>query len=121
MNSAPFLAGGGMITDDGMTSVLPRLYVRDLPGGGYVAIDLVSDADPIAGAPCRARIAVERRAGPERRSGHHPPIIAEAEGESRSEVFGDLYRIACDNVAVARGLLHWRRQRLSSPVEAVTA
>ena len=107
--------------DEGTNAALPRLYVRDLPGGGYVAIDLVSDSAPHQGTPCRARVAVERRSGPDRRAGHKPPIIAEAEGETRSEVFGDLYRIACDNVAVARGLLHWRRQRASLPVAAVTA
>lgn len=110
-----------MMMEDGSSSALPRLYVRDLPGGGYVAIDLLADAEPVTGARCRARVAVERRSGSDRREGHHPPIIAEAHGDSRSEVFGDLYRIACDNVAVARGLLHWRRQRASAPVAAATA
>jgi len=110
-----------MMEEEGSQPALPRLYVRDLPGGGFVAIDLLADAEPLTGTPCRARVAVERRSGNDRRVGHPPPIIAEAHGESRSEVFGDLYRIACDNVAVARGLLHWRRQRASAPVAAATA
>lgn len=108
-----------MIADEEATTTLPRLYVRDLPGGGYVAIDLLADTEPARGGRCRARVAVERRSGAERRSGHRPPVIAEAEGETRSEVFGDLYRIACDNVAVARGLLHWRRERTSAPTAAM--
>jgi hypothetical protein len=86
-----------------------RLYVRDLPGGGYVAIDLVTDALPEQGMPCCARVAVERRTTHDRRAGHEPPVIAEAQGESRSQVFGELYRVACDNVAVARGLLRWNK------------
>ncbi len=36
-------------------------------------------------------------------------MIAEANGETRSQVFGELYRVACDNVAVARGLLRWNK------------
>lgn len=104
------------MTAEETTTETPRLYVRDLPGGGYVAIDLLADSAP--GTPARARIAVERRAMRERRQGHAPPVIAEAQGDTRSEVFGDLYRIACDNVAVARGLLHWRRQRAASGPEA---
>lgn len=97
------------MTADQIDTDTPRLYVRDLPGGGFVAIDLLADSAP--GSPAKARIAVERRTNPDRRQGHTPPVIAEAQGETRNEVFGDLYRIACDNVAVARGLLHWRRQR----------
>lgn len=103
-----------MMAEQELSTALPRLYVRDLPGGGYVAIDLLGDSEPDRGVPCRARISVERRATSERRSGHAPPVIAEAEGDSRSQVFGDLYRIACDNVAVARGLLHWRRRRATA-------
>ena len=107
------------MADDGGMAPMQRLYVRDLPGGGFVAIDLIADGVPGEAQSCRARISVERRASEERRSGHAAPIIAEASGETRSDVFGELYRVACDNVAVARGLLQWRRQRVSEPVEAL--
>jgi hypothetical protein len=119
---------------------LSQLYHRELPGGGYVAIEMVSDgpADMAhleriaverrgeegrrfghqppsfavpAGRPFRARVRVERRAEPGRRDGHEPPVIAEAQGDTSHTVFGELYRIASDNAAVARGLLRWKMAR----------
>lgn len=113
-----------------------RLYHRELPGGGYVTIELVRDGtDEIAlveqtlerrtdalrreghvapavavadGRPCRGRVSVERRALADRRSGHEVPVIAEVERDDVGAVFNELYKIASDNVAVARGLLHWK-------------
>lgn len=83
------------------------LYSRELPGGGMVMIE----AQPDETAACRARIAVERRADPKRREGHAPPVIAEAEAPSQVVAFRELYAIAVDNVAVARGLIRWQAQR----------
>ncbi len=113
-----------------------RLYHRELPGGGYVTIELVRDsADEIAlvehtlerrtdaqrrdghvapavvvpeGRPCRGRVSVERRALADRRDGQEVPVIAEVERDDVGAVFNELYQIASDNVAVARGLLHWK-------------
>jgi hypothetical protein len=126
---------------DRMMADLSQLYHRELPGGGYVAIEMIVDADSIekaeveriaverrgderrrfgheppsftlpAGRPFRARVCVERRAELERRDGHAPPVIAEAQGDTSSTVFGELYRIASDNAAVARGLLRWKARR----------
>ena len=81
-----------------------RLFHRDLPGGGYVAIELVAAAnsDPVA------RVVVERRGARDRRPGHRPPVILE-EAWKPERGFGDLYRIACDNVAIARALMRLRR------------
>lgn len=115
-----------------------RLYQRELPGGGYVTIELVRDmADDtdlveqtlerrvdaqrraghmppsieiFDGRPCRGRVAVERRAG-DRREGHEVPVIAEVERDDVGSVFNELYQIASDNVAVARGLLSWQASR----------
>jgi hypothetical protein len=78
------------------------VYRRDLPGGGYVLIEVESGAT----ASARSRIWVERRGETVRRSGHIPPIIAEADGDERSPEFGELYRIASDNAAIARALMH---------------
>jgi hypothetical protein len=86
------------------------LYTRELPGGGYVAIEAL----PTDGMHYRARISVERRSDPSRRVGHVPPVIAEVEGPSRSSVFSQLYEIASDNVAVARGILRWQSDRRQS-------
>ncbi len=83
------------------------LYTRELPGGGYVAIEAVGEETDLF----RARVSVERRTDPERRAGHVPPVIAEASGASRTTVFNELYQIAADNVAVASGILRWQARR----------
>ncbi|HEY9515487.1 MAG TPA: hypothetical protein VIQ74_07385 [Gemmatimonadaceae bacterium] len=62
-------------------------------------------------ATCRARISVERRSDPHRREGHVPPVIVEGEALTRSLVFDQLYEIANDNVAVARGLIQWQSKQ----------
>lgn len=82
-----------------------RLFHRDLPGGGYVAIELAS-ANPASDR--LVRVIVERRGDRSRRTGHQPPVILEETWKAERGI-GDLYRIACDNVAIARGLLRLRR------------
>ena len=84
------------------------LYTRELPGGGYVAIEAVPGASEGA---YRARVKVERRSEPARRTGHVPPVVVEMGGQSQSEVFGALHRIASDNVAVASAILRWQSRR----------
>ena len=85
------------------------LFHRDLPGGGFVAIQL---EQPDSGASV-ARVVVERRGDRARRSGHNPPVIVERPwGDSAtasSDDFGELYRLANDNVSIARGLMTLRR------------
>lgn len=81
-----------------------RLFHRDLPGGGYVAIELAG-ASPTART---ARVIVERRGSRDRRVGHKPPVIHEEPWVPERGI-GELYRMACDNVAIARGLLTLRR------------
>jgi hypothetical protein len=76
------------------------VYHRELPGGGYVKIDVHRDDTQV-----RTLVSVERRAKHERRPGHRPVVIAEAAGDHRSPAFGDLYRMATDNAAIARALL----------------
>ena len=76
------------------------VYQRDLPGGGYVKIDVLREQE----MP-RTCVFVERRAKHERRPGHSPVIIAQADGDESSAAFGDLYRMATDNAAIARKML----------------
>ena len=76
------------------------VYRRELPGGGYVAINVEREREL-----ARTRVCVERRAREARREGHVPVVIAEADGDDRSPAFGDLYRLAADNAAIARALL----------------
>jgi hypothetical protein len=85
------------------------LFTRELPGGGYVAIE----AERSENATYRARLSVERRSDPTRRNGHYPPVIAESMGATAARVFDELYRIAADNVEIAKGLLRWQSQRLA--------
>ncbi len=81
------------------------VYQRELPGGGYVQLEEESLQDT---ETHRAHVTVERRTDPTRRDGHEPPVIARAEGRSPQSVFGELFRIAQDNVAIAKALLRLR-------------
>ena len=81
------------------------VYQRELPGGGYVHVEEESLQDT---ETHRAHGTVERRTDPTRRDGHEPPVIARAEGRSPQSVFGELFRIAQDNVAIAKALLRLR-------------
>jgi len=86
------------------------LYSRDLPGGGRVTIE-VHPAGVASASRCRARVVVERRRDPQRREGHAPPVIVEAEAPTRARVYEELIVVASDNVAVARGLIQWQSRR----------
>lgn len=83
------------------------LFTRDLPGGGFVAIESLPGDEGVH----RARVSVERRTDPDRRMGHLPPVIATREGASQTAVFDELYRIAVDNVEIARGIMRWQAAR----------
>lgn len=86
------------------------LYTRDLPGGGFVAID----ATPVelAGVPChRARLWVERRADVTRRTGHAPPVIAQSTGDDPEAAAAELRAIAADNVRLALAMRRWAQAR----------
>lgn len=102
------------MADEQHPDVLPTdvLYVRELPGGGFVTIEgqPVPDGNPFHGA-----LTVERRSDPERRSGHVPPIVLEAEGATPDEVLDRLVEVANNNVAVATALLRWQAGRAPGP------
>ena len=85
-------------------SRIGRLYERELPGGGFVAIDVSVETRGDDAVP-HTRVFVERRSEAVRRSGHAPPVIAEADADDSTTEFSDLLRIARDNVAIARALL----------------
>ena len=89
-----------MMTEQSFREEGALVYQRELPGGGYVAIDVRRDRE----IP-RTCVSVERRAKHERRPGHKPVVIAQATGDERSPAFADLYRMACDNAAIARAML----------------
>ena len=86
-----------MIEPSAFDGISGLVYRRELPGGGYVAINVDGER-----GLARSRVSVERRAREARREGNSPVVIAEADGDDRS---GDLYRLAADNAAIARALL----------------
>lgn len=81
-----------------------RLFHRDLPGGGFVAIELTGAVS----TERRVRVVVERRGDRDRRVGHSAPVVHD-EVWAADKGIGELYRMACDNVAIARKLLGLRR------------
>jgi hypothetical protein len=91
------------------------LYRRQMPGGGYVEVEL--DASPGGtapeerGTPVRGRVVMERRSDPGRRSGHQAPVVAELAGDDRDELMADLFRLARDNAALARSLMRMHASR----------
>jgi len=89
------------------------LYIRELPGGGYVTIE-GQPATEGAPAPYHGVLAVERRSDPDRRAGHEPPVVVEAEAATQDEVLDRLVSIANSNVNVAAALLRWTAARLSA-------
>jgi hypothetical protein len=87
------------------------LYRRVLPGGGYVAVDVRPVTGRAAGGAAEhlARLWVERRADPARRTGHAPPVIAEAAAAEPEQAMAELRAIAADNVALAAVMRRWAR------------
>ena len=41
------------------------------------------------------------------------PLIASVDGDEQSAAFTEMYRLAADNAAVARGLMQWRARERS--------
>ena len=82
------------------------LYIRELPGGGYVSIQAAPDH-----AAYRGELCVERRSFADRRDGHEPPVVLQASGPDQQTVFDRLIEIANSNVAVAAALLRWQAAR----------
>jgi hypothetical protein len=94
------------------TDTAPRAAVfrRELPGGGYVVIG-VERAGADRSVP-RTCVWVERRHGDERDAEYtEAPLIAVVDGDEQSAAFSEMYRLAADNAAVARGLMQWRAAR----------
>jgi hypothetical protein len=79
------------------------LYTRELPGGGFVAIDSLSDS-----RGHHARLWVERRSDPTRRFGHLPPIIAECNEANADAALDKLRPIAADNLSLAQEIRRWQ-------------
>lgn len=84
-----------------------QVFRRELPGGGYVVIGVVRPTGDRQVA--RTCVWVERRPSDGRQA--DAPLIASVDGDERSAAFTEMYRLAADNAAVARGLMRWRAAR----------
>lgn len=88
-----------------------REYIRALPGGGFVAIDVTPVSSVLGRRHFRGALVVERRAGA-RCEGHSPPVIAEVSGKTIDAVVRKLLPAAECNPAIGAALL--RRSRIST-------
>jgi len=82
-----------------------RAYTRELPGGGFVAIDVTRVTSMLQRPHFHGAIIVERRAS-WRRAGHAAPVIGEASGSSVESVVRQLLPAAESNPAIGTALLH---------------
>jgi len=81
-----------------MTAPMHRIYVRALPGGGFVAIDVVR-VWSLFRRRYRGRIVIERRSA-ERRT-RHPLVLATTEAPRVSPILDELLPLAQSNPALA--------------------
>jgi hypothetical protein len=87
------------------------LYSRPMPGGGYVRVEVVREP---SAEHLRGRVVIERRTPTPATPEEEPLVVEEVEGGDPNVVVDQLFRIACDNVAIARRVL----QRLKQSVRA---
>jgi hypothetical protein len=99
MNVNVFSAGGSM----GHRSIMQREFERELPGEGFVAIDVRAVHSLLRGRSFVGELRVERRA-PARRAGHSPPTIGTASGATVEDVVRQLLPVAQSNVSIGAAL-----------------
>lgn len=90
-----------------------RVFTRDLPGGGYVAIEIDSRRSLLHPRRLTGHVIVERRADV-RRDGHAAPRVAVASGNTVEDVMQQLLPVAESNAAIGAALLRM------SPVKSPT-
>lgn len=88
---------------------MERVYVRELPGGGFVAIEITPMRNFLGRRKYHGEVVVERRSDLERREGHAAPRVAESEAATISSVLHQLFPVAQSNVAVAARCLAQNR------------
>ena len=82
------------------------LYMRPMPGGGYVKVELVvSDRGAVARERLLGRVVIEPRAATSPREHPTPLVLEVVEGDDEDEIVSECFRIARDNAAIARRML----------------
>lgn len=85
------------------------LYSRQMPGGGHVRVELLTNAPGNMDAErLRGRVVMERRNHVPATPRDEAIVVEELEGDDVNSVVDELFRIARDNAAIARRVL--RRQ-----------
>jgi hypothetical protein len=87
-----------------------QIYRRQLPGGGFVAIEVTPVRNLLGWRKYRGEVIVERRAR-ERREGHAAPVIARADAATMDMVYHELFPTAHSNVAIAARCVARQRER----------
>jgi hypothetical protein len=87
-----------------------RVWTRELPGGGFTAIDVSAASGVLSVGSFDGVLVVERRTEP-RRSGHVPPVVAEATGATIELVIRELLPTAESNAALGAALIKRRYAR----------
>ena len=93
-----------------------RVFRRDLPGAGFVAIDIVTSRSLLGRRRFEGSVVVDRRAEPAR--GGVAPIIARACANSIESVIQQLLPAALSNAVIGAALL--RRSRDAKSRETLT-
>ncbi|MEX2154444.1 MAG: hypothetical protein WD825_13975 [Gemmatimonadaceae bacterium] len=87
-----------------------QIYKRQLPGRGFVTIEVSTVRNVLGRRKYHGEVVVERRS-PERREGHDAPVIARADAVTMGTVFHELFPTAHSNVAIAARCLARQRER----------
>lgn len=91
-----------------------QVYRRHLPGGGYVAIEVMPTRSLLGLRSYHGHVVVERRIELERRIGHRPLTVAEADSPTISGVIHELFAVAHSNTLIAARCLERKRQRVKA-------
>jgi hypothetical protein len=92
-----------------------RIYERTLPGGGFVAIEVMPVRNVLGRQRYRGNVVVERRGERERRKGHPAPSVAQASAATVATILHELFPVAHSNVTLASGCLAIQRRTARAP------
>ena len=95
-----------------------QIYFRQLPGGGFVAIEATPVRNLVGQRRYRGEVIVERRTGRDRRVGHDAPVVACAEAPTIATIFHELFPVAQSNSALATKCLAAAKGRRIRAVRA---
>jgi hypothetical protein len=81
-----------------------RIFWRELPGGGVVAIDVLTGRSPLGRRRFHGSVVVERRS--HQRRDANAPVIARASDRTMEKVVQQLLPLALCNARIGAAMLH---------------